>query len=177
MRATTLLVAVFAGLLIATPAWALGTDQPAAGNCFGEAEDARALAAGDSGGEEEEEDEDAPPKFSPGFYKRAVTLDASLDGLDGRDLPISIEEVCDVPKAHAKDATQLAGSDGIALVLPRTTVWQDGVQLTGEAATTAVDGADTALIRGRLIRQSAWREDEDGARIPTFRSGRIEVTD
>ena len=160
-------------LLVATPAWASGTDQPEGKNCVGEVEDARAGVAGDSGGEEE----GAPPKLSPAFYRHAVTLDVSADGLDGKEFPISIEEVCDVPKARAKDAAQLAGSDGVALLVPRTTVWQDGALLSGTEATTAVEGADTALVRGRLTRPGAWREDEDGARIPTFRAGRIEVTD
>jgi hypothetical protein len=159
--------------MVAMPAWASGTDQPAGEKCVGEAEDARARAAGDSGGEEE----GAPPKLSPAFYRSVVTLDVSADGLDGSELPISIEEVCDVPKARAKDAAQLAGSDGVALLLPRTTVWQGGTLLSGTEATTAVEGADTALVRGRLTRPSAWREDEDGGRVATFRAGRIEVTD
>jgi hypothetical protein len=172
----TCLLAALVALLVAAPAWG-GTDQPSGKNCVGEAEEARALAAGDSGGEEEDEDEDAPPKLSPAFYRHAVTLDVSADGLDGKTLPISIEEVCDIPKALAKDAAKLAGSDGVALLLTRTTVWQDGTLLSGEGATTALDGADTALVRGRLTRPRSWREDEDGARIPTFRAGRIEVTD
>jgi hypothetical protein len=173
VRPPTCLLAAVVALLVATPVWASGTDQPAGENCVGEAEDARARAAGDSGGEEE----GAPPKLSPAFYRHAVTLDVSADGLDGKELPISIEEICDVPKARAKEAAQLAGSDGVALRLPRTTVYEDGALLTGPAATAVVDGADTAVIRGRLTRPRAWREDEDGSRIPTFRAGRIEVTD
>jgi hypothetical protein len=173
VRPPACLLAALVALLVATPVWASGTDQPAGENCVGEVEDARAHAAGDSGGEEE----GAPPKLSPAFYRHAVTLEVSADGLDGEELPISIEEVCDVPKARAKDAAQLAGSDGVALRLPRTTVYEDGALLIGPAATAVVDGADTAVVRGRLARPSAWREDEDGSRIPTFRAGRIEVTD
>jgi hypothetical protein len=173
VRPPTRLLAAAVALLVATPVWASGTNQPAGKNCVGEAEDARARAAGDNGGEEE----GAPPKLSPAFYRHAVTLDVSADGLDGKELPISIEEVCDVPKALAKDAAHLAGNDGVALLLPRTTVWQDGTLLSATEATTAVEGADTALVRGRLTRPSAWREDEDGSRVATFRAGRIEVTD
>jgi len=173
VRLPACFVAVFVAVLIVTPAWAAGTDKLPGGSCVGEAEDAHAVAAGDSGGEEE----GAPPKISPAFYRRAVTLDVSADGLDGSALPISIEEVCDVPKARVTDAAKLAGSDGVALLLPRTTVWQEGAQLTADAATTAVEGADTALVRGRLTRPSAWREDEDGGRVATFRASRIEVTD
>ena len=42
---------------------------------------------------------------------------------------------------------------------------------------TAIEGADTAVIRGRLTRPPGWREDEDGEPIPTFRAGRVEITD
>jgi hypothetical protein len=142
--------------------------QAAPTKCVG-AEEASMHAAG--------ADEDAPPRFTPGFFKRVVTLDASLDGADGRELPVSIEEVCGVPKRLRKQAAQLAGEDGIALLRPRTTVFQGGAQLTGEDAASAIDGADTALLRARLLRPARWREDEDGNQIPTFRTGRVEITD
>jgi hypothetical protein len=167
------LVCLVAALAGAVPVQASGTGQLPAENCVGEAEDARARSAGDSGGEEE----GAPPKLTPAFYGRAVTLVASADGLDGQELPISIEAVCDVPRKFAKEAARLAGSDGVALRLSRTTIWEDGALKIGPAATTLIDGADTALVRGRLTRPGAWRQAEDGSRIATFRAGRIEVTD
>jgi hypothetical protein len=139
----------------------------AASHCVG-AEEASAHAAGEDEG---------PPKFTAAFYRRLLTLDASLDGADGAELPISIEEVCDVPRRLRRQAAQLAGGDGVAVMLRRTTVWQDGTQLTGDEATTAIDGADTALLRVRMKRPSSWRKDEDGEPVPTFRTGRIEVTD
>ena len=142
----------------------------AAMNCVG-AEEASAHAAGDSG------EEGAPPRFTARFHKRLLTLEVSLDGADGTELPISIEEVCNVPKRLRKQASQLAGNDGVALLLPRTTVWQGGTQVTADEAATAIDGADTASIRGRLKRPAAWRADEDGDPVPTFRAGRIEITD
>ena len=167
------LVCLVAALAGAVPVQASGTGQPPGENCVGEAEDARARSAGDGGGEEE----GAPPKLTPAFYRRAVTLVASADGLDGPELPISIEAVCDVPGKLAKGAARLAGSDGVALRLSRTTVWEDGALKIGPAATTLIDGADTVLVSGRLTRPGAWRQDEDGSRIATFRAGRIEVTD
>jgi hypothetical protein len=103
------------------------------------------------------EAEDAPPNLSPAVYKRAVTLVASVDGLDGRELPISIEAVWDVPRKLAKEAARLAGSDGVALRLPRTTVWEHRALKIGPAATTLIDGADTVRVRGRLTRPRAWR--------------------
>ena len=167
------LVAGAVALLVAAPAaFAHGTDQPAGKNCVS-AEEARVHAAGDSGGE----DEDAPPKFSAAFYRRVLTLDVSLDGLDGRELPSSIEEVCEVPKSLKKQAAQLAGADGVALLGPGTKVWEAGRQLLGKAAETAVAGADTAVLKVRLARPRVWREDEDGGKVATFRTRRIEVTD
>ena len=159
----------------AAPVSASGSDQPSGKHCVG-AEEARARAAGDSGGGENEE-EGAPPKFSAAFYGRTITLDASTDGVDGRTLPISIEEVCDVPKRLAKQAVQLAGADGVALLLPRTRVFQGRKRLRGKAAITALEGADTAVLRVRLARRRSWREDEDGNRVATFRTRRIKVTD
>ena len=138
----------------------------AASSCVG-AEEAGVQAAG----------EDAPVKFTSAFYRRLLTLDVSLDGADGSELPISIEQVCDVPRRLRKQAGQLAGGDGVALLLRRTTVWQDGTQLLGKDAATAIDGADTASIRVRMQRPPSWRGDEDGNPVPTFRTGRIEITD
>jgi hypothetical protein len=144
-----------------------GADQPAGSGCVG-AEEAVVRAAGDDGG---------PPKFSPGFFRRPLNLNVSVDGVDGQDLPISIEEVCGVPRRLRRQATQLAGGDGVALLLAKTQVIDGASVLTDDDAAAALDGADTAVIRGRLTRPSAWHEDEDGEPIPTFRAGRVEITD
>jgi hypothetical protein len=155
-------VALVIALGQCAPAQAAGT------SCVG-AEEARVHAAGDSGG---------ALRFTPSFYRHLFQLNVSLDGADGSELPISIEEVCSVPKRLKKQAAQLAGGDGVALLLPRTSIWQGATQLTGDAASTAIDGADTAILRVRLVRPSTnWRQDEDGNPVPTFRTGRIEITD
>jgi hypothetical protein len=139
-------------------------------------EGASARTAGDPGGGGED-DEDAPPKFSAAFYKLTFTLDVSVDGMDGAELPISIEDVCDIPKRRAREAAQLAGADGVALLLPRTTIWQDKTRLTGAAAVAALDGADTATLRVRLAPLRSWREDEDGEPVATFSARRMTITD
>ena len=135
--------------------------------CVG-AEEARVHSSGEDGG---------PPRFNAGFYKRLLVLEVSLDGADGAELPISIEEVCNVPRRFRRQAAQLAGGDGVAMLLARTTVWQGGSQVTGDDLAAAIDGADTASLRVRLRRPHAWREDEDGSKVPTFRTGRVEITD
>jgi hypothetical protein len=149
------LVVALAG---AVPVQASWTDRPPGKNCVWEAED-------------------APRNPMPAFYKRTVTLVVSVDGLHGRELPISIDAVCDVPEKLATGAARLAGADGVVLRLHRTTVWEGRALKIGPAATVLIDGADTALVRGRLTRPRAWRQDEDGSRIPTFRASRIVVTD
>jgi hypothetical protein len=149
---------------------ALGVSAPASAsrNCVA-AEEAVAHKSGS--------DEDGPPSFTPAFYARTLTLNASLDGLDGKQLPVSIEEVCSVPKSLRKQAMQLAGGDGIALISTKTSVWEGSTHLRGGAALTAVDGADTALLRVRLAPQSQWGEDEDGNAVATFIAKRILITD
>jgi hypothetical protein len=151
-----------------------GTDKPAGANCVGEEGGGEAEEAQD---EEDDGDEGAAPTFSAAFYRRRITLDASLDGLDANLLPLAIEEVCDVPKRLAKQAGQLAGADAVALLRRATTVVLDGKRLQGSAATTALGGADTAVLKARLLRQAQWREDEEGSRVPTFTVRRIEITD
>jgi hypothetical protein len=162
----------------AAPASASGRDQRAAKHCVS-AEGAAAHAAGDgtAGNEDGSSDEGAPPSFTSAFYARTFTIDASLDGLDSKQLPISIEEICDVPKALAKQAVQLAGADGVALLSTRTSVWLGGQSLRGDPAMTALDGADTAVLRVRLAPRRRWAEDEDGDKVATFAARRITITD
>jgi hypothetical protein len=135
--------------------------------CVG-AEEARVHSAGDDGG---------PPRFTAAFYRRLLVLEVSLDGADGDELPISIEQVCNVPMRLKRQAMQLAGGEGVALLLAHATVWQGESQVPPEHVAAAIDGADTASLRVRLRRPSAWRVDEDGNKVPTFRTGRVEITD
>ena len=120
---------------------------------------------------------DAPPRFSSAFYAITITLKASVDGVEGRKLPISIEEVCDVPKPLAQEAAQLAGGEGVAIVGAGTKVFDGDVLLQGQAATTALAGADTVTLRARLKRPGKWAQDEDGQPVPTFAASRIKITD
>jgi hypothetical protein len=146
-----LLVAAIAGAE-APAAVIAGDDQPAGSGSVA-AEEAVVRAAAEDGG---------PPKFRAAFFRRSLNLNVSVDGVDGLDLPISIEEICGVPKRLRRQAAQLAGGDGFG---------------AGDDAVAALDGADTAVVRGRLTRPGGWHEDEDGEPIPTFRAGRVEITD
>ncbi|HEX5856777.1 MAG TPA: hypothetical protein VFY91_01580, partial [Microbacterium sp.] len=121
---------------------------------------------------------DPPLTFSNTFYAITTTITASADGLTGEDLPISIEDVCDVPQSLATEAAQLVGGDGVAIITPATAVFDaTGLQLTGDAATTAVGEADTVVLKAKLLSPGGWRQDEDGAPVPTFSTSRADITD
>ncbi len=122
--------------------------------------------------------EDVPPTFSDPFYAITITLNASADGLTGDELPISIEEVCDVPTRLAGEGAQLIGGEGVALISSQTQVFDVGGQrLTGDAATTALAGADSVSVKAQLKRPAGWRQDEDGQPVPTFGTSRVDITD
>ena len=78
----------------------------------------------------------------------------------------------------ATEAAQLVGGDGVALITPATQVFDaTGVLLTGDAATTAVGEADTVVLTAQLLPPGGWRQDEDGAPVPTFSVSRADITD
>jgi RTX calcium-binding nonapeptide repeat (4 copies) len=145
-------------------------------NCIS-AQEPRLPADGESRGLRRVVRGDVPPVFSDAFYAITITLNASADGLDGNGLPISIEEVCDVPEPMANEAAQLAGGEGVAIIGAATRVFQAGTQLQGAAATTALAGADSVTLRAQLKRPAQWRQDEDGQPVPTFGISRADITD
>ena len=106
-----------------------------------------------------------------------ITLNVSVDGVEANQIPVAIEEVCDVPAAFANEAMQLAGGSGIGILGAQTQVYGAGQLVTGDAATAALMGADTLSLRARLLSPSSWGADEDGAALPTFATGRIEISD
>ena len=86
--------------------------------------------------------------------------------------------MCDVPKGLQSEAAQLIGGDGVALISANTKVFDaGGQQLTGDAATTALAGADTVSLKAQLKRPGQWRQDEDGEPVPTFATSRADITD
>jgi hypothetical protein len=139
----------------------------AAGHCVG-AEEAVVRASGD---------DDVPPGFRPAFYGRLLVLEVSIDGADGAELPIAIERVCNVSRRLREQGAQLAGGQGVALLLARTTLWRRHARVPAERAARALDGADTAWVWVRLRQRRTWRDDRDGNPVPSFWTERIEITD
>jgi hypothetical protein len=122
--------------------------------------------------------EDAPPTFSDPFYAITIAINASVDGVNGDELPISIEDVCEVPSGLAGEAAQLIGGEGVALMTSEMKVFDAaGQALTGDAAATALAGADSVSLKAQLLRPAQWRQDEDGQPVPTFRASRADITD
>jgi hypothetical protein len=151
-----------------------GGDPGAGLTCASPPEDA-GLAPGGRGRAAQEE---APPTFSDPFYAITITINASVDGVNGDELPISIEEVCDVPTGLAGEAAQLIGGEGVALISSETKVYDaTGQELTGDAAATALAGADSVSLNAQLVRPAQWRQDEDGQPVPTFQTSRADITD
>jgi hypothetical protein len=121
--------------------------------------------------------DEGPPKFSPAFARRVMSIEASADGLADNALPISIEAICGLPRSLQKQGAQLAGNDGIALISSRTSVWKDGLRLPADRKLVELDGADTVRMRARLVAQPLWQADEDGDPVPTFTTSRVTITD
>jgi hypothetical protein len=159
-------LALAAALALVIGAWVPSSSTAALRCVDGSANEAR-VAGSDEG----------PPRFSPRFFGRAISIDASADGLSQNTLPLSIEEVCGLPRSLTKEGSQLAGGDGVALISSRTSVWMDGVRLPPDRKLAELDGADTVRMRARLIPQPSWQADEDGDPVPTFTASRIVITD
>jgi len=167
-RVATLALAFSQGTpAAATLAFASGDGGAALKRCVAAEESSARAAGGDEG----------PPKFTRAFYSHSFKLGTSLDGLEGNQLPIAIERVCSVPTRLKKQAAQLSGTDGIALLYANTSVWKGNSQLSGGAATTALDDADTAVLTARLASPRNWGKDEDGDKVPTFVTQRVVITD
>jgi hypothetical protein len=67
----------------------------------------------------------APAGSGKTFLVRSwIDAEVSLDGADGADLPIAIEEVGNVSRRLRSQAAQLAGGKGAALLLDCTTLWE-----------------------------------------------------
>jgi hypothetical protein len=166
---------------VATLALALSQGTPAGATlAFASADGGAALkrcVAAEEGSARAAGGDEGPPKFTRAFYAHSFKLDTSFEGLEGNQLPIEIERVCGVPKRLEKQAAQLSGTDAIALLYASTTVWKGNSQLSGAAATTALDDADTAVLTARLASPRYWGKDEDGDKVPTFVTRRVVITD
>jgi hypothetical protein len=150
------------GAALAAGAGLSSSPAPAAGHCVG--------------AEEAVFDDDDRPEFGPAFYGRLLLLEVSLDRADDAGLPISIEKVCNVPRRLREEAAQLAGGEGVALLLAGATVRWGHAQVPARAVARALDRADTAVLTARLRRRRAWRKYEVGDPVPTFTTDRITIT-
>ena len=120
---------------------------------------------------------DPAPTFSAPFYATTLTLNVSADEIVGDQLPISIEEVCDVPAALQAEAAQLVGGEGVAIIGPTTQVFDAlGQQVIGDPTAALLD-ADSLSLKAQLQQPALWATDEDGAPVPTFAISRADITD
>jgi RTX calcium-binding nonapeptide repeat (4 copies) len=124
------------------------------------------------------QDDDPAPTFSDACFATTIALNVSAEEPVGDQVPISIEEVCDVPSALLGEAAQLVGGEGVAIIGPTTQVFDaTGVQLVGDAASAALLDADSLSLKAQLLPVAQWGQDEDGAPVPTFAISRADITD
>jgi len=120
---------------------------------------------------------DPAPTFSAPFFTTTLTLNVSADEIVGDQLPISIEEVCDVPAALQAEAAQLVGGEGVAIIGPTTQVFDAlGQPVIGDPTAALLD-ADSLSLKAVLQQPATWATDEDGAPVPTFAISRADITD
>ena len=65
----------------------------------------------------------------------------------------------------------------MGIITGATKVFENGVELQGAAATTALAGADAMTLRAQLRRPAQWRQNEKGDPVPTFDVSRADITD
>ena len=116
--------------------------------------------------------EHAPPNFSDPFSAVTLTINASVDGVNRDELPISIEEECDVPSGLAGEAAQLIGGEGVAPLTCETKVFDaTGQALTGDAAATALAGAGSVSLKAQLLRPASGGPARTASRCPPSEPG------
>jgi hypothetical protein len=107
-------------------------------------------------------------------FSGVLVFRATADGFAAGRLAVTLSDVGGVSKklrADVRDA--LDDQDGIVLVSTTIKVRDSKGR---KLELSALDDADTVTIRGKLLRPSRWRADEDGNKVPTIRAKRIVVT-
>jgi len=126
---------------------------------------------------------DAPKRarrddFTAAFLRRVWRFNVEADGYDADKHVLSTTVVRVLGGAPRKARRALADVSADVLVTATTRIVDgDGHRVTGDAIATALDGADTAQVTGKLLPRASWQNDEDGDPVPTVRAKRIRVRD
>ena len=113
------------------------------------------------------------PRFKPGFLNRVWRFNGSVDGVEDQALSMTLESIERLPKRFRTQDDDLLDQDMYVLFSEGTRVYgpDGGLVHTGE-----LERAESAQVRGRLLRPRKWRANEDGDVVPTVRAKRIHVT-
>lgn len=99
-----------------------------------------------------------------------------LGGVDGYEdgvLSITLSKVLNLPKRMAGQDDELIHEDALVLVGARTKVY-DGTKLVRERREASeLASAENVRVRGKMLRPSKWRKDDDGRSVPTIRAKKI----
>jgi hypothetical protein len=145
-----------------TPGQTGRTPGQTAGTTLGDAEQAA---------EEVADDVRALPKAA---FSGVLVFKATADGFATGRLAVTLSDVGGVTKKLGADVRDALDDQDAIVLVSKTIKVRDskGRKLT----LSALDDADTVTIRGKLLRPSQWRADEDGTKVPTIRAKRIVVT-
>jgi hypothetical protein len=134
---------------------------------------------GDDAGAGDEADRgrhgDAPP-LKAAFLNRVWRIAGSAAGFQDGVLDFSADRILGLPKRFASQDDALVDQDARVLVTPRTRVFDAGHhRLSGDAAASALDAADTVLVMAKLLPQATWQQDDDSTPVPTLRAKKIVI--
>ncbi|HEY3190179.1 MAG TPA: hypothetical protein VGJ70_21985 [Solirubrobacteraceae bacterium] len=118
------------------------------------------------------------PELSPAFLRRVWRFAVEADGYDAdaHVLSATIDRVVGGGPRRARRV--LADVDAAVLVTSTTRVIDaDGQRVGADGVAAALDGADTALVTGKLLARAKWQRDEDGDAVATLRAKRIRLRD
>jgi hypothetical protein len=129
---------------------------------------------GDKGG-----DHGAPP-LKAGFVSRVWRLSADADSYDGptNTLNVTVGKIFNLPKRFNSQANDIVDQDADVIFTKKTKVYDaEGRRLRIEGRyDVALDDARSVLVTGKILPQSKWNKDEDGAPVTTLRAKRVTIT-
>jgi hypothetical protein len=116
------------------------------------------------------------PRLKRAFLNRVWRIAGSADGFDAGVLSFTADHIVGLPHRFSNQDDALIDQDARVLVGPRTRVFDaDHHRLTGDAATSALDGAEDVVVAAKLLPRDKWLDDEDGTAVPTLRAKKVLV--
>jgi hypothetical protein len=118
--------------------------------------------------------EDLGAALPASAFTRVLTVKIDVDGYEGGRISATIASVQGLSKTLQHDFNELVDDrDAIVLVSSDVKVRDQRGRRVSRAR---LDDADTASVKGKLLRPGQWREDDDGNPVPTVRAKQVTIT-